>query len=73
MTLVKITVETATKKYVSVDLSGHGSDDTNFSVSATSNQILPENFPAFHGTDVEWTNILDNSTKITKTNLGKPV
>ena len=70
MTLVRTTIKTATKVFVSVDLFGYGSDITNFSVAKTTLQILPENFPSFHGTQEEWDEIMNSTVEIKTENIG---
>lgn len=70
MTLVKITLKTPTKVYVSTELAGHGSTNSNFDVSKTSLQVLPENFPGFKGTSEEWDVIMESTIEIRKELIG---
>lgn len=70
MTLVKVTIKSNNKVYASINLLGHGSNEMNFDVARTSQQLLPENFPAFNGTDEEWAEVLANSTEVKKEKIG---
>ena len=70
MTKTKITIDTGTKKYISVDTPGHGSSDEDYSVPKVFAQLDFSNFPSFHGTAEEWQDILDNSEEVKIENIG---
>ena len=69
MTKTKVTIDTGTKKYISVDIAGHGKDDTNYDVMLTLKQLNKENFPSFNGNQLEWDAIL-NTASVKIENLG---
>ena len=70
MTKTKVTIDTGTKKYVSVDVPGHGHTDEDYMPAKVLKQLQKENFSSFHGTDEEWQTILDNSEEIKIENIG---
>ena len=70
MTLVKATIKSDNRVYVSIDIPGHGSDDTNFNSAKTVAQVKQENFPAFTGTTEEWEVLVSNSTEIRFERIG---
>ena len=70
MTIVKATIKSGNKTYVSIELPGYGANNSNFNVAKTALQLLPENFPAFKGTQEEWETMMDNTTEIRIENLG---
>ena len=70
MTLVKATIKTQDKIYVSVSISGHGKNDLIYDVAKTTSQLVPENFPSFNGTPEEFKVILNTAQSIKLENLG---
>jgi len=70
MTLVKVTVKTSNRIYVSVDIPGYGFNNTNFNVAKVTLQLLPDNFPSFNGTVEEWDDIKRHAIQIKFENIG---
>ncbi len=70
MTKVKVTIKTDKKTYVSVEIPGHGSNNKNYSVGKTIQEITYDDFNSFHGTPEEWQVIMETAAEIKIENIG---
>ena len=72
VSIVRVTIKTSTRNYVSVDVQGNGKTDFDYDVASVFSQLQSANFPSFNGTEVEWQAILANSEEVEVVNLSTP-
>jgi hypothetical protein len=70
VSLVRITITTSTRNYISVSVPGNGRTDNDYDVGSVFNQLQSTNFPSFTGTEAEWQVILNTSEEVKIENLG---